>query len=31
MHENRQNFLLLRELAPQLIIISDGTRGGREK
>lgn len=24
MHKNRQNFLLLRELAPQLIIISDG-------
>jgi thymidylate kinase len=24
MHENRQNFLLLRELVPQLIIISDG-------
>jgi len=24
MHKNRQNFLLLKELAPQLIIISDG-------
>jgi len=24
LHENRRNFLLLRELAPQLIIISDG-------
>ena len=31
MHRNRRTFLLLRELVPQLIVISDAGRGGREK